>query len=425
MPTNSFNSSNELDTLQDFLTAPPSWLLNSGMGMMFFISLVVLILSWFIRYPDNIEATVLIRTEQAPVEVVCINGGTLDSILTTEQQFVRHGEPICLLKNTAHWEDIKKLEQIIDEPLSSTVNIGTLQLGDVQTSFSSWQQIRLAFYQFLRQTIMQEQLNTLNREEKYTEELANALRQRKELFQQELMLIKAEYERANKLKIQNIISDQEMENTMVNFLQANRIAHSLNEEVIQNHIRTEQLSKEKLSIRSEYQNIVDEYNRSLQKATQELKAALIHWKHSFLIPAPIDGVLIWRTGLSQGQYLKSNEVPGTIIPKYSKGLIAVCTAPSTGSGRISIGNHVQIQLDAFPLNEYGYLSGKVNYIAKLPSVDEEGKFFYQIKVSISDTLISSFGMKIPFRQNLSGTARIITKERRMLERILGKLKGFI
>ncbi len=80
-----------------------------------------------------------------------------------------------------------------------------------------------------------------------------------------------------------------------------------------------------------------------------------------------------------------------------------------GSGRMSLGNRVQIELDAFPPDEFGYLEGKVTYISRLPAADQEGKFFYQVAVKLPDTLRSSYGKIIPFRQNLSGTARIVPR----------------
>jgi len=88
MPSNNAST----DFIEDFLAKPPSWLLHSGTGLMCAISLIVLVMSWFIKYPDRIHATALISTQQAPVEIICPRGGLIDSILVYDQMSVRKGQ---------------------------------------------------------------------------------------------------------------------------------------------------------------------------------------------------------------------------------------------------------------------------------------------------------------------------------------------
>lgn len=422
MPTTSSPASRP-DALEDFLATPPSWLLHSGMGLMCTIAIMAVAMSWFIRYPDRIQATALLRTQQAPVEVVCANGGRLESILVSNQQWVQAGQTLGLIHSAAQWSDLQWVEQTIAKPVQSTIVLPSrpLQLGDVQASFASWLQTREALQQFLAQTITQEQIAALQQEAQRNTELAQALDQRSTLYTEEVELVQRDYNRARSLNKQKVISDQELEGKKTTLLQARRSAHSMKEEAIQNRMRAEQLRTEQLRLRADRQIGLEERTRSYQQATQQLQAALAQWKLQYLITAPIAGTLVWQTGLGEGQFLNPGKSPGTVIPASSKGVVAICTAPTTGSGRMSRGNRVQIELDAFPPDEFGYLEGTVSYISRLPAADQEGKFFYQVEVKLPDTLRSSYNKIIPFRQNLSGTARIVTKERRMLERLIGKL----
>jgi hypothetical protein len=130
----------------------------------------------------------------------------------------------------------------------------------------------------------------------------------------------------------------------------------------------------------------------------------------------------WKPGLERGQTLKPGDAPATLIPTSGRQrLVAWCTAPALGSGRIAVGNRVQLELAAYPPAEYGYLEGRVHSMARLPEADAEGKPQYRVLVALPDTLRSSYGKPIPFRQNMSATARIVTRERRVLERLLGRL----
>ncbi len=411
MPTTTSLSSSHPDTLQDFLATPPSWLLHSGMGLMCTIAIMAIAMSWFIRYPDRIQATALLRTQQAPVEVFCANGGRLESILVSNQQWVQAGQTLALIHNAAQWSDLQWVEQAIAKPVQFTIALPSrpLQLGDVQASFASWLQTCEALQQFLAQTITEEQIAALQQEAQRNTELAQALDQRSSLYSEEVELVQRDYNRASSLNKQKVISDQELEGKKTAWLQARRSAHSMKEEAIQNRLRAERQTGQ------------EDHTRNYQQATQQLQAALDQWKLQYLITAPIAGTLVWQTGLGEGQFLNAGKAPGTIIPASCEGVVAICTAPTTGSGRMSLGNRVQIELDAFPPDEFGYLEGKVSYISRLPAANQEGKFFYQVEVKLPNTLHSSYNKIIPFRQNLSGTARIVTKERRMLERLLGKL----
>lgn len=423
MPITNSSPVSRPDALQDFLSTPPSWLLRSGMGLMCIITLIALAMSWFIRYPDRIQAIALLRTQQAPVELVCTNGGRLESILIPNQQWVKAGQTLGLIHSAAQLSDLQWVEQVTAKPVQTTIALPTrtLQLGEVQASLASWLQIRKALQEFVGQTITQEQIAALQQEAQHNTELAQALDQRSALYAEEIELVQRDYHRASSLNTEKVISDQELEDKKAAWLQVRRSAHSMKEEAIQNRIRAEQLHTEQLRIRAERQIELEERTRNYQHATQELQAALAQWKHQYLITAPISGTLVWQIGLGHGQFLDAGKALGTIIPANSHGVVAICTTPTTGSGRMSRGNRVQIELDAFPADEFGYLNGRVSYISRLPAADQEGKFFYQVEVKLPDTLRSSYGKIIPFRQNLSGTAQIVTKKRRILERLLGKL----
>jgi hypothetical protein len=79
------------------------------------------------------------------------------------------------------------------------------------------------------------------------------------------------------------------------------------------------------------------------------------------------------------------------------------------------------QLDAFPYKEYGHLEAKIDAISLLPVQDKEGQLFYDITCRLPDTLVSSIGKPLPFRQRLTGTAQVITKDRSVMRRLLDRL----
>lgn len=410
------------ELLQDFLTTPPGWLLRSGMGVLFSMAVAGFAMTWFIRYPDRLEATATVRTSQAPVDIFAPGGGRIDTFLSEDQQFVRQGQGLCMVQNAAKLSDIIKLERLISggHPAIQPEN-QNLQLGEIQSIYAAWLLAKENFYEFTRQAYTSEQIRALEKEVAAAEELSQALQRRKALYQEELALAAAEYERSRKLHLQHVISDQELEAQKTKWLQARRYAQSMEEEAIQNRIRSGQLRTQQANLMAERQMGMEERTRSLQQATLQVKGAIDQWRHQYVLTAPIDGMLSWKTGVSEGQYLPGGASPGTIIPAQGLGLVAICAIPVAGAGRVRPGNQVLVDLDAFPPEEFGRLEGKVKTIARLPDANREGAFFYQIEAALPDTLRTSYGKILPFRQNMTGTARIFTKDRRLLERLLGKI----
>lgn len=379
-------------------------------------------MTWFIRYPDQLEATATVRTSQAPVDIFAPWGGRIDTFLSEDQQFVRQGQGLCMVQNAAKLSDIIKLERLISggHPAIQPEN-QNLQLGEIQSIYAAWLLAKENFYEFTRQAYTSEQIRALEKEVAAAEELSQALQRRKALYQEELALAAAEYDRSRKLHLQHVISDQELEAQKTKWLQARRYAQSMEEEAIQNRIRSGQLRTQQANLMAERQMGMEERTRSLQQATLQVKGAIDQWRHQYVLTAPIDGMLSWKTGVSEGQYLPGGASPGTIIPAQGLGLVAICAIPVAGAGRVRPGNQVLVDLDAFPPEEFGRLEGKVKTIARLPDANREGAFFYQIEAALPDTLRTSYGKILPFRQNMTGTARIFTKDRRLLERLLGKI----
>ncbi|PZQ81281.1 MAG: HlyD family secretion protein, partial [Flavobacterium johnsoniae] len=64
--------------------------------------------------------------------------------------------------------------------------------------------------------------------------------------------------------------------------------------------------------------------------------------------------------------------------------------------------------------EFGVIRGKIQSISLTP--DKEGNIL--IDVSLPNKLETSYHKKIAFRQEMSGTADIITQDLRLMERLL-------
>jgi HlyD family secretion protein len=108
-----------------------------------------------------------------------------------------------------------------------------------------------------------------------------------------------------------------------------------------------------------------------------------------------------------------------IVPEISE-IIAQLEAPMAQSGKIEIGQTVNIKLDNYPVAEYGAVEGRIESISMIPV-----RNVYSIKVSLPKGLTTSYKRELTFRQEIQGTAEIITNDMRLIERILNQVRNLI
>lgn len=113
-----------------------------------------------------------------------------------------------------------------------------------------------------------------------------------------------------------------------------------------------------------------------------------------------------------------------VVPQQSK-YLAVTMLPANGIGKVTVGQNVHLLLDNFPYNEFGFLEGKIIKRSTLPEAAKGNNggqaqqgAMYRIYVQLPDTLITSHHRKIPFNPEMTATARIITKDRNLLQRLV-------
>ncbi len=117
---------------------------------------------------------------------------------------------------------------------------------------------------------------------------------------------------------------------------------------------------------------------------------------------------------TENQTVNAGDNVFTIIPANEKGYIGKVKAPALNSGKIKIGQDVNIRLANFPDREFGVLKGKIKNISLTP--DKDGNLL--IDVSLANGLETSYKKQITFQQEMSGTADIVTEGLRLIERLL-------
>jgi len=223
------------------------------------------------------------------------------------------------------------------------------------------------------------------------------------------------------LKEIGAISDTELEASEAYYLQRQQLLEELDNDIINNKIQIENNQLLILGIQQQNNKNLSGGLFSIQEDVQRMKSEVENWKQTFLITAPIDGKVSLIRFWSPQQFINENEELLTIIPTNNSGkIIGKALLPLERSGKVKPLMRVNIRLDGFPYQEFGSIEATVKSISSIPQGNA-----YQIELEVPETLITTYNKTIPFRQEMQGTANIITEDRRILERVFDKILSIL
>lgn len=150
--------------LDAMLGNPPTWMMRFGVWAVFSFVVLLFGLGWVIQYPDVVEAKVILVTENPPIRVLARVSGRVQHLLVKNEQTVQKGQHLAVLDNTADWQDVLRLETLLEkDPLSITLP-QHLKLGTLQSNYSTFSQNLKDYRYFVAQTGVEKKIDYLNKQ---------------------------------------------------------------------------------------------------------------------------------------------------------------------------------------------------------------------------------------------------------------------
>ena len=131
---------------------------------------------------------------------------------------------------------------------------------------------------------------------------------------------------------------------------------------------------------------------------------------NYVLRSAITGKVSFLQIWTANQTVAAGENVFAIIPTYQTIFIGKLKALSLNSGKIKIGQTVNIRLGNYPDREFGIIKGIIKTISLTP--DKEGNLL--IDVSLPNGIETSYNKKIVFQQEMSGSADIVTENLRLI-----------
>jgi multidrug resistance efflux pump len=414
------------EEVQDILTKVPHWMIRWGTVLIFTILVILFFVSWFIKYPDVVTTEIVITTNIPPEKIVSKTSGRIEAILVKDKSIIQKNSTLAIIENTANYKDVFLLKSIVDHydvnnpreafPFAMLKN---KQLGEIESAYAVFQKD----YQEQELNKDLHPFEIENRaqvsEKVQIKERLEILQQQKVINESELQLQKNEVSRFETLFNKGIISAQEMEAKKLNYLQSMKSYKTLLSSISQ--LRSSLIDNTKSSQNSQINSTKEEVNlgRNMAQSFYQLKKVIKDWELAYTLKASISGVVTFLQVWTENQTINVGDNVFSIIPDAKNGFVGKVKAAALNSGKIKIGQRVNIRLANFPDREFGVLYGKVQNISLVP--DKDGNLL--LDVALSNGLETSYKKQIIFQQEMKGSAEIITEDLRLLERILYQFKN--
>lgn len=408
------------EEVQDIIGHVPNWIIRWGITVIFGVFVIMVFVSWLVKYPDIINAKVLLTTSPAVTTISSRSSGTL-VLLKKDNVRVETGDHIAYLLTNAMLEDVLKLENYIKalgEP-GNVSNPGRLVLGELQQPYNDALSAleNLDNYRKFQKTTVR--VNQLKHQLAVHIRLRQILVEQVSLLKEEASLAHSRYAMDSALFAQKLSPPSEHIAAKMSYLQnvrGNRgIEMTIADEDVQLASLKSQIIELELNDQEQLATLTLAYTNALRLLTMRIE----QWKTEKILTSPVIGTVAFLGFLENNMFIEPNKPLFSIIPEAGS-IYAQAELPIAGSGKIKEGQRVNIRLENYPSEQFGILYGKVKEVSVLPSGDK-----YLAKIELPDGLKTSYNTKLPFKQHLKGETEIITEDLRLLERVFYQFRNLI
>ncbi|WP_373747902.1 HlyD family secretion protein [Kaistella sp.] len=415
------------ENVQDILTQPPHWMIRWGNSLILVILGMIILMSYFIKYPEFIPASIIVTSQNPPEKLEARINSKIEKIFIKNQQEVKKNEVLMVLQSTANYQDVLKLKNLVDSispnqifsfPINET---SRFKLGELQNDYNIFAKAFRDEKLFTRlQPYGPENLAANQGISEYKGRIST-LRQQKNLEFAKYELSKKNYQRSQDLFNQGVIAAMELENEKIKFLQAQQNLENINISLSQMAEGISNLNKSKsgASINTEKDKIT--YSSQTLQLFEQLRKSLKDWEQNYLLISSTDGIASFQQFWGENQFIKSGDAVLSILPKDKAAVVGRMQVPSTNSGKIAQGQKVLIKLDNFRYQEFGIVEGKVENISLTP--DKDGNYY--VDVILPKGLKTSYNKTLPFDKELKGNAEIVTQDLRLIERFFYQIRKLL
>lgn len=411
------------DEVQAILSYIPKWIIRWGITVICGVVLLLFGMASWIEYPDMIYGRATLTTQSPPTAVVARTSGKLTYVQVKDGDEVSKDKVLAVIDNPTDYNKFSKLEKLVEnwsnrseKSMKSFQNVSLASikgLGTLQSTYS----------QLLKNIGDYQDFHTLKtnkkRKEAIEEEIVNLeilrddMSSQYQLTQKDIAITQRSIKRYKELIKDSIEAPILAEQEESRLLQQQRMAENIKMQQQQYNSQIASLETQKVTLSSDSDLRKLQLESNIKTTLNSLKGELEAWEVTYVLKAPVSGTASVPPASKEQQSVQTGEEILTIVPKNAGEQFALVYLESTGLGKVETEQSVNIKLDGYPHAKYGLLKGEISKIDEIPR-----EKMYRTEIKLLQGMKTTFNKTLDFKQDMSGTAEIITKDATVLERIL-------
>lgn len=417
------------EEIQEIMGRIPGRVVRRGILVILCIFVVLLGVTYFFKYPEVVSSSIVLTTTNPPTDLIARSTGKIEHILVENGQLVQRNDLIAVLFNTANYQSVIELERILSdtsftiETSRAYLGRGMIQLGELQAYYTALGKTCKSYDYYMEVAAISMQKRQI--EQQIDMQYAGLTAQERQLaiLQKDFVFEQNNLRRDSVLFHSHALTETDYETSVRQLLQKELSITSQQNSIISTKANILNQKQQLMDLTLQYDNELNEFNLQFEEQRTQLLAQIKLWKEQYLLESPIDGKISFMEYWSENQNITSGDRLATIVPMDSTQIIGRITIPSSGLGKVEIGQEVNVKLNGFPYMEYGLLRGSLISISSVPKAIDQTETGYIGEVIFPQGMVSSYKNEFRFIQQMDGTAEIITKDTRLIERFIQPIES--
>lgn len=416
------------DEIQDIMGKMPHWLIRRGSIIVAYIFAIIILLLYFIKYPDMIDGKITITSSTPPSSLSAKTTGKIQ-LFKQDKDLLKKGEIIAYIENAADYQDIITLREhlflydsIAKNPITTLLDTNinltqSYQLGELQLSHNNFINECLKFQLFISLNENHVQIKSLQEKLQLSFNKSSLLNNKQKTALRKLEVAQRQFSKDSTLFKKGIISEVDLDQSEKSYIDILTAYEEVRGEILTNQ-------NEIISLKIQIENLLitdtdksKNYEISIQSSFKTLESTFRQWEEKYFIIAPVNGRLSLYNFWSNTQIVKEGEEIAAIISNSPK-IIGKLYVEGKRFGKVEENQKVKIMLDNYPASEFGMIYGKVESFSNTNKDN-----IYLVNIILPEGLTTSDHKEIKFNNEMHGTGQIITENMSVIERVFYKTRA--
>lgn len=427
LPNSSLENFSE--EVQEILGRVPRWIVRWGVTVILLIISMVVVGSYFFKYPLVISTPLVMTTVNPPIPIKSKTNASISKWFVKDGDLVSNGDIVAVLKTPASFEDILSLKELVNKLdknwLEQEVNSELPQdmtLGSAENNYMDFVKNIEGIDNYIEQDLIAKKITTLKRRIKDEQSQLYLLKEQGELKKQEFELEKGIFQRDSIAYFSGGygVIKTDYERALQRYIGQKSSMISFKSSLKNREIKILEIQESIIELKLQREREITSLSNAADKSYILLQAKLTNWFDTYVLTTPIAGKITLTNYWTENQNVNAGERLATVVPTEDMRIVARCYLLSSNLGKIAIGQKVNIKLSGFPYTEYGLLVGHIKSISLVP--EDQG---YIAEIELNQGMKSSYSENLKFIQEMDGIADIITEDTRLIDRLFSPIKSMI